>query len=614
MKKALLKFFWIYLLFIIIFMLMKSVFLLVYRSLISPSFADFLAVIRHGFSMDCSVAGYLSVIPGLIITGELISGAGWLRKTLDIYMGIIAGCVALLYCLDLGLYGTWGFRLDMTPVFYMTTSPAAAMASVQWWQWFAGVIGIGAISAGIWLLYRLTAGAIEVVPPETKVKRARICQPAVMLLVTALMIIPIRGGFSVATMNVSRAYFSPNQRLNHAAVNPMFSLLYSATHQYDFDSQYDFMPDHEAAGIVDALLFPQGRLAEPGDSVVTPQILSTSRPDIVLIILESFSSHLMPSLGGADIATGLDSIARGGMLFTGFHAVSFRTDQGIPAILSAFPGLPTTALMRYPAKFDNLPSLPRVLREHGYSASYYYGGDSNFANMNGYLVASGFDPIVSDKDFPVKERLSKWGAPDGPVFDRAYADIVAAGTGDNRKPLFTVIQTSSSHEHFDVPYSDHRFASEPRLNSFAYADSCLTAFVNSLSKLPDWHRTLVVLIPDHYGVWPADLADPVERQRIPMVFTGGALVPKGERIDKISSQTDFAATLLAMLSIPSREFRYSRDILSPSTPPVAVFTRPSYIGIITPTDTVVANPDDPATLPTVAKAYLRDIYSTLGGL
>ena len=43
------------------------------------------------------------------------------------------------------------------------------------------------------------------------------------VLLTAALFIPIRGGFSVSTMNLSKVYFSQDQRMNHAAINPAFS-------------------------------------------------------------------------------------------------------------------------------------------------------------------------------------------------------------------------------------------------------------------------------------------------------------------------------------------------------------------------------------------------------
>ena len=60
--------------------------------------------------------------------------------------------------------------------------------------------------------------------------------------------------------------------------------------------------------------------------------------------------------------------------------------------------------MKYPEKTDGLPSIPRSLKNAGYSLEYYYGGDADFTNMRSYLVSSGIEKIISETDFPLSER------------------------------------------------------------------------------------------------------------------------------------------------------------------------------------------------------------------
>lgn len=326
------------------------------------------------------------------------------------------------------------------------------------------------------------------------------------------------------------------------------------------------------------------------------------------------------------MAVGLDSLGREGVMFTNVYASSFRTDRGVPAILSAFPGPPTVSVMKYVDKIERLPSFPRVMRDKaGYSLAYYYGGDANFFNMMAYLMCMGFDRVVSDRDFPVAEKLSKWGAHDDVLFARAWRDISGRpGRPGERVPSLTVVQTSSSHEPFELPYANPRFNGKPRRNAFAYTDSCLTAFVDSLRALPSWGNTLVIAVPDHYGAWPRDLDDIVERHRIPLVMVGGALECRGVRIDKIGNQTDLAATLLAALGLPADGFPFSRDLLDPATPSAAVFSQKDRLGVVTPSDTAVLNLDSdrPERLsgPSAAlrlnqaKAALQRLYLSLDSL
>ncbi len=81
--------------------------------------------------------------------------------------------------------------------------------------------------------------------------------------------------------------------MNHAAINPAFSFMYSATHQNNFEKQYRFMDPNTA----DKLFAGNGgQTATPADSI--PQLLNTQRPNIVFIILWKFL-HLIETLVGS---------------------------------------------------------------------------------------------------------------------------------------------------------------------------------------------------------------------------------------------------------------------------------------------------------------------------
>ena len=91
-----------------------------------------------------------------------------------------------------------------------------------------------------------------------------------------------------------------------------------------------------------------------------PQLLNTQRPNIIFIILESFSTHLMETFGGQpNVAVNMDKFAKEGVLFSNFYGSSFRTDRGLASIISGYPGQPSTSIMKYPEKTDKLPSIPR---------------------------------------------------------------------------------------------------------------------------------------------------------------------------------------------------------------------------------------------------------------
>lgn len=610
MKNSLLRFAAIYALFVIIFVIQKPLFLLFYPG--NAGVADAFAIIAHGFSMDLCMAAYLTVIPALlIIVGQWCAGQRWLSVTWRVYGVAVSGIIALTMVVDLVLYGYWGFRLDMTPVFYFTTSPSAAFASSTWWELLLGTMAV----ASIWvMIYIIFSGLCRRIPLR---RGGGVMRAAVMIVVTALLFIPVRGGFTVSTMNPSRVYFSQDQHFNHAAMNPLFSLIYSASHQGRWDEQYRFMTAAEATEAISALDRVTVSAADSADL----KLLTVERPDVVLVILESFSSHLMPSLGGEPVAMRLDSIASQGWLFDRFYACSFRTDRALPSIMSGFPGLPSTSLMKNVDKIEKAPSWPREMKNAGWNLSYFYGGDANFTNMMAYLVSQGFENVVSDKDFTSSQRSGKWGAHDHDVMAKALAEI----RGDSgRTPRLDVIQTSSSHEPFEVPFRSLRFGDNPRLNAFVYTDSCLGAFVDSLRAMPRWDRTLVVIVPDHYGVYPQDIDDALQRHAIPLVLTGGALADAPKRISRTGSQNDIAATILGALGIGSGKFPFSKDLLAGSSPRYAFFTEPQIAGMVTDGGHAVFNCDadadvslqgaDSLLIDHAAHAYLQLLYDELSKL
>ena len=598
MLRYILKFLAIYLTFVLAGAIQKPVFL-IFHGGEGLSAADWFEVIYHGLSMDCTVAGYLTAVPGLLmVAGIWLPHRAWLQQIMRGYNAVAAVLMSLAAVANIGLYGHWGFPLDVTPVFYFTSSPSAAAASATMGEIIGAIVGFLIYTDLIFMSLSLIDKHITV-----DVWRQRPVATVVGLLLVGLLFIPIRGGFTVSTMNPGRAYYSQNNRLNHAAVNPFFSFLYSATHQADFGSQFRYLDPEVADETFKAMT------ANP---TILTDTLFEGRPDIYLIIAESFSSHLLPSQGGEAIAVRLDSLARNGVLFDNFYASSFRTDRALPAILGAIPGQPNTSLMKYISKTEGLPSLPRSLKDAGYALSYYYGGDINFTNMKSYLVNCGFEDIVCDRDFPVKERTGKWGAHDHLLFDKVLADTKSS---KDPAPQLRVIQTSSSHEPFEVPYTSRHQA--PAANAFAYTDSCIGAFADSVSRLP--RKSLIVIVPDHYGCYPVNLEGEPARHHVPLIFAGNALQHKGIRIHRHGSQTDLAATILGQLGIDATAFKFSRDMLADLPAPFAFYSSPNAIAMSDSTATATVDistgsVDGDCTAAAKAKAYIQTLYNYLDSI
>lgn len=586
--------------FVVLFVLQKPLFLFLEKGSatqpVDNIFTELPAVIWHGLPLDLSMAGYLSVIPGFLSIAVVWLKRDLVKPIMNIYFIIASLFITCSFLLNASLYPYWKYPLDSTPLFYFFTSPADAIASVSIWQVILSIVILIVLTIGVWFTLRMRGEKRQQYSRYSygyggfgsgkrnrfdNFDRHRGRTSIILLLLTGLLFLPIRGGITVSTMNTGQAYYSQNAYLNHSAVNPLFSLLESITHQEDFASQYRFMKDKEADKIFATMTSTSDENTYP---LLNEATFKKGTPDILIVIMESFASDIMPSMGSyKDVAVCLDSIAQQSILFTRFYANSFRTDRGMVSILSGYPAQPTTSIMRYPRKTSQLPSIARNLAKYkNYKTTYYYGGDADFCNMRSYLVSQGYQHIISDANFPIEDKLSKWGVPDHIVAARMMEDIKAQQ--NEKRPMLRILQTSSSHEPFEVPY--HRLK-DKRLNAFAYTDSVMGAIVREYRKLPRWKNTLIVFVPDHVGGYKENLNDhDRSRYQIPLILAGGA-ISRPMKVGIIGSQHDIAATLLGQLGVEHREFTFSKNMMSDATPKFAFFAVNDAFGIVSEENSLI---------------------------
>lgn len=586
--------------FVVLFVLQKPLFLFLEKGSatqpVDNIFTELPAVIWHGLPLDLSMAGYLSVIPGFLSIAVVWLKRDLVKPIMNIYFIIASLFITCSFLLNASLYPYWKYPLDSTPLFYFFTSPADAIASVSIWQVILSIVILIVLTIGVWFTLRMRGEKRQQYSRYSygygglgsgkrnrfdDFDRHRGRTSIILLLLTGLLFLPIRGGITVSTMNTGQAYYSQNAYLNHSAVNPLFSLLESITHQEDFASQYRFMKDKEADKIFATMTSTSDENTYP---LLNEATFKKGTPDILIVIMESFASDIMPSMGSyKDVAVCLDSIAQQSILFTRFYANSFRTDRGMVSILSGYPAQPTTSIMRYPRKTSQLPSIARNLAKYkNYKTTYYYGGDADFCNMRSYLVSQGYQHIISDANFPIEDKLSKWGVPDHIVAARMMEDIKAQQ--NEKRPMLRILQTSSSHEPFEVPY--HRLK-DKRLNAFAYTDSVMGAIVREYRKLPRWKNTLIVFVPDHVGGYKENLNDhDRSRYQIPLILAGGA-ISRPMKVGIIGSQHDIAATLLGQLGVEHREFTFSKNMMSDATPKFAFFAVNDAFGIVSEENSLI---------------------------
>ncbi|MFC7668950.1 LTA synthase family protein [Hymenobacter humi] len=545
------------------------------------SASTLLATFGYGLRLDASAAAYVSIVPFLLLLVASLLPRLPLSRLIGAYTIGMGAFLALLITADLELYRTWGFRLDDTPLQYLT-SPKEMAASAGTAPILLLLALFTVLAAGGWGLYRVVVGQLAPVPAWFGRGRAAVAA----LLYAALLVVPLRGGTQQIPVNQSDVYFSRTAFANHAAINAPWNLMSALVQRSRELAPPPFMPDSTARRLV-AGLYP-GAVGAPVTLSSTASLLNEARPNVLFIILESFTSKLVGSVGGErGVTPTLDSLARTGIVFTDIYAAGDRSQKGLVALLSGYPNQPTTSIIKFPRKNEALPHLCRPLSAAGYSSHYYYGGELAFANMKSYVQTAGYEQITERGDFSMTEQNSKWGAHDGALFNRIQADLK-----QQRQPFFVTAFTLSSHEPFEVPMKP-RFPGPTEEDLFRssiyYTDYTLGRFLKEAQKQPWYAHTLLVLVADHGHRLPGHSSNQSpDKFRIPLILAGGALRPeaRGRVVSTIGSQTDVAATLLRQLNLPAGNFPWSRDLLAPNPVPFAYYCFNNGFGTVSPAGSV----------------------------
>ena len=533
---------------IILFVSAKFLFLIYYwKKTFSLDLTTIPGIFYHGAKLDLSAIGYVFILPVTVLFVTSFFPGKICYYILKGYNYLLLIAAPFLMISDLILYKYWGFRLDNTPLLYIK-NPGEMIASVSTGIVLAGILTSLVISYAIIYLYNRFSGLylknLPVSSLSTKV---------ILVMLIPFLALPVRGGFNTSPVNLSTAYFSSDNFANHAAINLYWNIGYSFTNSETRKNPYNFYH-------TDSVQTNFRKLMEQSNS--RADLLNSNRPDIILIIIESFTSKFIEPLGGVpELTPRFNRLTREGIFFTNLYANGDRSDKGIVALLSGFPALGKTSIMKFPEKVEKLPNMAGELKDSGYHLSFYYGGDIEFFNLKSYLISAGYRYIISERAFASDKKFSKWGVPDEFVFDKLYNDICNA----TDTPFFKSMFTLSNHEPYDIPASP-KFPGnniEDKFYSSAfYTDSCLGNFIDKLKLTDHWDNTIVILVADHGSRLPEEsAASAFQNFSIPMLWVGGA-IKKDTIIRRYGMQVDLPKTLLNQLGMKVDQYPYSKDLFS----------------------------------------------------
>ncbi|MEP6583105.1 MAG: sulfatase-like hydrolase/transferase, partial [Ginsengibacter sp.] len=446
---------------IVYFVITRAIFLVYHHSLTNDlTFIEICQVFIYGLRMDISFTSYICVLPFLLFLIKSILVNFSPNRIIEIYTVIVVLILSFITTADLELYSAWGYRMDATPLQYLK-SPKEMGGSVSSAPLLLLLFIFVLLSSFfIWIYNKKRT--LFYIYQKNQVKS--ISSIIICLFILIFLFVPIRGGIQKIPLNQSDVYFSQKLFADHAALNLPWNLTHSILNKNDTQNPFKYFSDPQAKELLHTLYNT--------DSVKIPSILSVKKPNIIFIIMESYTAKLVGCLGGEPgVTPNLDRIASEGLLFTNIYAAGDRSEKGQVAILSGYPNQSITSIIKTPTKTQNLPSINKSLQKEGYQSSYTYGGELEFANIKSFLINAGFQSLVSKYSFEPSQRTTSWGVHDHIVLNRFYNDIKT-----EHQPFFATIFTLSSHEPYDVPMAPHfKGDDETTLfkNSFYYTDSAV---------------------------------------------------------------------------------------------------------------------------------------------
>ena len=444
---------------------------------------------------------------------------------------------ALIIGGEVSLYAEWGTKLNFTALSHFA-NPSEVFSTATYGNYFTMLIAIF-IAVVFVKIYTVFVHQFFI---STRYNYKQFIVKIIKLpIVLGVFLLLIRGGWKEIPINLSDAYFSTNIILNDVTVNPNWNLIQNLLkNKSNFKGNpYKKHPQERVDKFIEGI-------KEDSDS--TTYVLNTKQPNIVFILLESWSADNIESLGGLKgITPNFKAFEKEGLSFTNFYSNGWTSDQGMSSIFSSFPVLPHVEIINQTDKARKLPSLNKSLSN--YHSSYFFGGQLTYGNIKGYLLSQGFD-VVKDESYYKHLPLGALGVHDEYMFIQFKEELKHLP-----EPFMSTLFTISSHSPFDFP-AEHKLSFNSKedkyVNSVAYTDKCLGDFMESV-KNENWYaNTLFVIVADHSHNSPIKRRfAQKERFKIPMLWYGEVLDKnhKGAQWDKFASHIDITPTILSQMDI-----------------------------------------------------------------
>lgn len=390
----------------------------------------------------------------------------------------------------------------------------------------------------------------------------------------ALLVLASRGGVQLIPIGVMNAADHVPPPYFSVVLNTPFTIM--TTWGKPVVELKEYMPQEDADR-----LWPVEHHYQDLRNTPQPIVIASARPNVVVIVLESFSAAYSARLnGGIGYMPFLDSLMDRSLTFTRAYANGRRSIDGIPAIAAAIPELMDEAFITSIYAQTPFTSMANLLAGNGYATTFFHGGRNGTMGFDSFAKSAGYSRYLGMEEYPRKEDYDgSWG-----IWDRPYLQYVAKELGKKQQPFFSTVFTLSSHHPYRLlPEDAERFAggSLKIHPSLRYTDDALRSFFEEARRQPWFGNTLFVITADHTadidrtGQQYSDAVD----YWVPLLFhMPEAIAPR--TIDRVTQHIDILPTVMDLIGYARPFFSFGSSALRDERAPLAVTrTTGSYLAI-----------------------------------
>jgi phosphoglycerol transferase MdoB-like AlkP superfamily enzyme len=388
--------------------------------------------------------------------------------------------------------------------------------------WYLTIIGV-VFGILLWRFYPKKAGQYYRIKPLYILP--------VLMFFSGLVFLGLRGSLKVKPLLPVAAYGGSPERAN-LMLNTPFCILHTLNKKPL--QTLDYLTSEEL----------DNYLPEPYSQPDTNRLGT----NIVILIVESLSPEFVGHLEGTTGYTPfLDSLAGRGVTFRYCFSNGRTSQQAVPSILTGIPQLMDESISTSPYQTNHFFSLAEYLKQFGYHAYFFHGGNNGTMGFDKFTNKLGFKYYGADEYPDKRDHDGSWGIYDGP-----YLKYCAAMLDELPKPFFTAIFTLSSHQPYLIPTKDRdRFShnKNPALNAMEYTDFSIGGFFKEAEKTGWFKNTLFIITADHtHPHIEHKYQGYIDGYRIPMI-----MFHPSEKLDpdtdRIAQQIDILPTIANFLGI-----------------------------------------------------------------